>query len=295
MKWLDEVSGGREDFKMRFQEIGGAILSNDRKYKKIIFFNGVPNSGKSLSLNMLKDLVGKEFTSGLNLMQLGERFGTSALYRKRLNINGESSDIRASSVEILKSLSGNDLITAEFKGKDHFDFVNKAMLVFAANKPITIQGGNADQALLNRFLVLRFNNSIPTDRQDPELLEKLKEEYPAIAFWFVRGYERLAENEYMFTEVEDSDNIYDFVNDDNKDLNEFFNMCFELDMQSKTPTETIKSIYNKYCRENSMPPLAESRLHDFIQNSLHLKRDRFQLNGEQTRGYIGIRPVVDLF
>ena len=288
---IAEMSQRNEKWIYRLQEIFGIILSNDRSLKQIMFFIGVPNSGKTLLLNILKLLIGEEFTSALSLKTIGARFGTSGLYRKRLNICGESSDIYASSIELLKSLSGGDLINIEFKGKDFFEFVNEAILLFAANKKINIIGGSADQAFLNRLLVLNFNYSIPEDKQDRRLLEKLKSELGAIAVWAIEGYKRLVANNYIFTEAEVD--VNDYFEDENTHLREFTLNCLIEDTEAKTPTINILQAYSQYCRNNSIIPLSNDRVHDFLKNELKLKNDRFQIKGEQTRGYLGIRVRIN--
>lgn len=72
-------------------------------------------------------------------------------------------------------------------------------------------------------------------------------------------------------------------------FSEFSKSCLIAEPEAKTPTKIIIQAYRKYCRDNNISPLSDEKVHEYLQKELGLKNSRFQVNGIQSRGYIGIR------
>lgn len=66
------------------------------------------------------------------------------------------------------------------KGKDPFEFVFRGKLIFAGNVLPTSRDADVTNAFLERLTVLAFTQSVPKDKQDPDLLQKLLLEKDAI-------------------------------------------------------------------------------------------------------------------
>jgi putative DNA primase/helicase len=75
-------------------------------------------------------------------------------------------------------LTGGDEVQARFMRQDFWKYVPKFKLVVAGNNKPRLR--TVDEAIKRRINLIPFNATIPADKRDPDLSEKLKTEAPAI-------------------------------------------------------------------------------------------------------------------
>ncbi len=85
----------------------------------------------------------------------------------------------------LKNLTGGDKISARFMRQDFFEFFPQFKLFVAGNHKPAIR--NIDEAMRRRLHMIPFTVTIPPDRRDPRLTEKLLAERDGILAWAVQG------------------------------------------------------------------------------------------------------------
>ena len=73
---------------------------------------------------------------------------------------------------IFKALTGEDYITAERKNKNPFSFKPYARLLFSCNE-IPRNYGDRSEGFYRRLIIIRFENPVPPEKRDPNLIEKL--------------------------------------------------------------------------------------------------------------------------
>jgi P4 family phage/plasmid primase-like protien len=101
---------------------------------RIFFLLGSGSNGKSTYLKILRKFIGIEnCTTATFHWLVNSRFESSKLFKKLVCINGEENFKDIDDTGILKALTGEDAIAAEFKGVTGFNFVNYAKLVIACN------------------------------------------------------------------------------------------------------------------------------------------------------------------
>lgn len=121
---------------------------------------------------------------------------------------------------MVKSLSGDDEISARFLHGNPFTFKATAKLVMYGNdKPY---GDFTDAGLWLRMRLIHFNHTVPEIMRDKYLLSKLKEEMPGILNWALTGLEKWKTDELQTPDrvLDDSkeyrsslDNVSSFIND----------------------------------------------------------------------------------
>jgi putative DNA primase/helicase len=138
-------------------EWSGYNLTSDYSHQKALMLGGSSGSGKSQYLLVLGALVGSRNISAVNLQSLGDnRFAAAGLYGKLANICADLSSHELSMTGIFKQLTGGDVVRAEKKHKDAFEFNNLAKLSFSANEiPAT---RDATSAFFDRWIIVRFPN-----------------------------------------------------------------------------------------------------------------------------------------
>lgn len=92
----------------------------------------------------------------------------------------------------VKKLTGGDTLTANFMHQNHFDFRPTAKFVLFTNHKPRIK--STDNGIRRRIVLIPFEVTIPSDKQDLSLLETLlREEGPGILRWIVEGARELNE------------------------------------------------------------------------------------------------------
>jgi putative DNA primase/helicase len=85
----------------------------------------------------------------------------------------------------VKLLTSPDVVSARFMRGDYFSFrPSHSLFLLGNHRPEARSGG---PAFWRRLRLLPFVRSVPEDRQDPHLPERLQEEAPAVLAWIVRG------------------------------------------------------------------------------------------------------------
>lgn len=177
-KFLKFAIPDADDRKMLL-EFGGLSTTPDTRQQKFLMLCGEGGTGKSVAIQLLENMAGRNNVSSVELHDLNKRFSAFALVGKILN---SCADLRTEAVEdsgMVKKLTGEDWIQVEAKGKDSFAFRNYSKMLFSTNELPTITGERTN-GFYRRLLVIEINKR--PDKEDTELLDKLLTELP----YFVR-------------------------------------------------------------------------------------------------------------
>lgn len=196
-KFLNEVAPD-QDTQILLQEILGYSISPLNNAKKSFILYGESNTGKSIFLGLITGLLGQENVSAVPFQQLDNRFSTASLYGKTVNVCADLPKGAINDDSVFKQLTGGDIMKAEFKGQDEFEFVNTAKLIFSTNS-LPENYGDEGNAFYNRLILIPFNQVIPEEKQDKTLNLKLQQELDYIFMWGLEGLERLIQNNMKFS------------------------------------------------------------------------------------------------
>lgn len=85
----------------------------------------------------------------------------------------------------VKAITGGDKVSARFMRQDFFEYLPQFKLVIAGNHKPSIR--NVDEAMKRRLHLIPFTVTIPPERRDGKLTEKLLKERDGILAWAVEG------------------------------------------------------------------------------------------------------------
>jgi P4 family phage/plasmid primase-like protien len=85
----------------------------------------------------------------------------------------------------VKNLTGGDKISARFMRQDFFEFFPQFKLFVAGNHKPAIR--NIDEAMKRRLHLIPFTITVPPERRDKHLQQKLLAERDGILAWAVQG------------------------------------------------------------------------------------------------------------
>ena len=235
------------------QKACGYALSGDVSEQCLFILWGTGANGKSTFLNVLLQLFGDYGCStGIETFTKKNKEQSNDLARlkgARLVTTSEIEQGSPMSESLIKSVTGEDALTARFLYGEYFSFKPTFKIFMATNHKPKIRG--ADNGIWRRIKMIPFTVTIPPEQRDKKLTEKLIAENSGILNWLIQGYAmwkkegleepeavRQANEEYRM----DMDAVGTFVND-----------CLEIDASLKwrLHTKLLYETYIKWCNKNN--------------------------------------------
>lgn len=292
-RFIYQVTNGDKKLAKRIQEIFGIILSDIRDLKVIFYFIGKKDTGKSILLNLLEKIIGKDSCSHVSLSDFNKPVNVARLHKKKLNTCGETGELTLSRLDLIKAATGNDVITGEHKYQAPFEFTNRSAMLFAGNNLPNTRGIDSMNAFIDRLVIVPFDHPVPKEKQDINLLEKLIEEKSFIVKWAVEGLQRLIRNNYKFTSCEQVESHLNQYLKDEKSVELFIDECCVQGQNLKIYSQHLLDAYEDFCGEINILPVSDKVFHKTLQSLEGIRHARFRLNDENRKGYIGLDLRID--
>ena len=240
-----------EDIK-KVQEWFGVHLPRRYVKKKASLFHGPPDTGKTITLNLLTKFLGSNI-SGLSIQEIGrgKPFDLMVLKDKDANICDDLSSSDINTVGGFKKAVGDGFIDGEMKFGDKFKFRNTAKNTNACNKIPAPKEDIDDLAYYGRILLFPVDNVIPLEKQDDKLLEKLTtpEELSGLLNWAIEGYIRLQKQNRFSNDKAPEETKFLMIKGGNS-LAEFSSEVLIESPGLKISKEVLYRIYCKWCMEH---------------------------------------------
>ena len=194
-KFISEVFNGDVEMVEFIQRMGGYSLTGSIKEQKLFFLQGSGSNGKSVFLDVLRNLGGTyshNLPSEALMTSRNEGHPTmfAALHGKRIAISSEIEESAHWAESRIKALTGDESLTARFMHKDFFTFNISHKHVIAGNFKPRLKGD--DFAMVRRMVLVPFAQRFEGERRDNNLPDKLKAEYSGILAWFIEGARKWA-------------------------------------------------------------------------------------------------------
>ena len=192
-QWLDflnTIMEGNEDTIGFLQRAVGYSLTEDDREQCLFILHGTGKNGKSTFLSTIKYILGSyaeqaEVRTFLAQKNEGIRDDLADLKGARLVVAVESARNHQFAEQLLKAMTGGDQMKARHLYASAFTFEPKFKLWIATNHKPTIKG--KDEGIWRRIKLIPFNYSVPKDKLDRNLKNKLNTELPGILKWAIQG------------------------------------------------------------------------------------------------------------
>jgi len=167
--FADWVGEGKKD--LLYQIVAYCLLPA-YPIHRVFFLVGDGMNGKSTFLRFLQKFLGPTncVASDLELI-LNNQFEVARLYKKLVCFVGETNFAMLKKTSILKRITGEDAIGAQFKYKDSFDFINYAKIIISTNSLPAVN--DRTKGFFRRALIIEFPNYFPETGND--IVDKIPE------------------------------------------------------------------------------------------------------------------------
>lgn len=189
--FLDSIFGGNRDVIRYMQKIIGMSLTGDISERLIFILFGSGANGKSTFIRVITDLLG-EYSANINPNALfrhsagvGPLSAIAGLRGARFITSIEPEEGKKLNESLIKSITGNDWISARYLYGNYFTLQIEGKLFLVTNyKPIIKE---TLPAIWDRVRLIPFDVTIPADKRDKGLYERLKQELSGILNWALEG------------------------------------------------------------------------------------------------------------
>ncbi len=254
--YLETLTSGDKDVERLLLEYMGLVISNIPGYtvKAALFLTGAGDTGKSKYLELLARLIGADNYSETDLSKIEERFGTFALWGKRLAGSGDMSYMSIRELKTFKKITGGDQVGFEQKGKDTFTGQYNGCLLFCCNETPKF-GGDQGEHVYERIIIVPCSNVIPKEKRDPQLLEKILPERSAIIYKAVLALREFMGRGYKFNIPEVCKAAREAYKIENNSVLQFLEECTvpreHSDSNIFTTTGSMFSAYKAWAAQNN--------------------------------------------
>lgn len=226
-RFIRETTGGDGGLIRFLQQSAGYSLTGEMVEQCFWFLYGSGANGKSVFSETLDALAGSyaaRADDSILVASPNAKPGPSLarLPGVRLLLGRETAEGQRLNENVVKDLTGGDTITAEAKYGAPFDFQPVCKLWMYGNHKPAIRG--TDQGIWRRVRLVPFTVTVPAEKRDGKLCDKLRSELPGILNWAMHGLNDWASNGRKLAVPEcvkaagdeyrsDSDWLGDFITD----------------------------------------------------------------------------------
>ncbi|GHV06141.1 phage protein [Spirochaetia bacterium] len=251
-KFIREIMNYNADLMQFLQTAAGWSLTGDTSEQSMFILWGSGANGKSTFLTTVMRILGDYAIAASTdtfMKKSGEQISNdiARLRGTRFVTTAEAEQGKRLSETLIKQITGNDTMTARFLYGEYFDFVPTFKIFMATNHKPLIKG--TDNGIWRRIKLIPFTTTIPAEKQDKHLDQKLLEEGPGILNWLIEGTRRwfadgLASPPAISSATEEYRNEMDV-------LGSFIKECCVQSPGVSIRTRELFKAYQEWCDENN--------------------------------------------
>lgn len=294
-QFVKEIASGDEDIATLLEEYGGYCLSGDSCWpQKALFMVGEGANGKSVYMEILGELAGKEAHAAVPLQDLEKDTARYRLVNKLFNYSEETSTRALQDSSIFKTLVNGGAMQVKQLYVQPYEVDNRAKLVMSANEMPRNQ--DMTHGFFRRLLLVelkrQFNPGDPD--HDPFVKEKLRQELPGICNRLMKAYNNVQERRTFSaegkvrTEIQKlkmtSDTVYMFVHEH-----------VEIEDEESTSTVKVSEVYEHYRQMCEVKGFRALNITHFGRQLLRIdkrfddRKTRINVGGARTYVYKGVK------
>ncbi|MCU4879350.1 phage/plasmid primase, P4 family [Bacillus cereus] len=188
-----KTPAGEADYELinYLQKAIGYSLTGVTKEQVMFFLFGNGRNGKSTFINIIQDLLG-DYGRQTNSDTFLKKRNDSGINNDVARLDGarfvsavESEEGQQLSEALVKQITGGEKMSARFLRQEYFEFTPEFKVFFTTNHKPIVKG--SDEGIWRRIMLIPFTVTIPKDKIDYDLPDKLAKEMPGVLRWAVEG------------------------------------------------------------------------------------------------------------
>ena len=190
LEFLARVTNADVELQRFLQRVLGYSLTGSTRDQALFFGYGTGANGKTVFTSTVSGILG-DYHCAAPIETLTatsvDRHPTELadLRGARLVTAVETEEGRRWAESRIKMLTGGERVKARFMRQDLFEFKPQLKLFITGNHKPGLR--SVDEAMRRRIHLIPFTVTIPPGDRDPDLIEKLMDEWPGILRWMIEG------------------------------------------------------------------------------------------------------------
>jgi len=313
LEFLRDSVRSEEDIKKLQEFVGYTLMPWTTKHEKALMLVGPTNSGKSVFLNVVRELLGSDNVAQQSLKDICDtKWALHNLIDTIANIDYDLNADEIKNVGKAKKVISGEPQTVEQKYGQPFDYTPKQKHLYSANE--TPKVDEDEEAFYDRWITIVFPTTVPNEEQNKDLVDELttEEEMKKILSWALAGQKRLKKQgsftgqngPYAQKELwkEFGDSVEQFVSrylvtrsqkvrqlksEDNYDKEEAKNLDMRLTRGN------AYSLYEKFAVGTDRDLRKKQALYEQIKQLRGVKEAKLSVNGARERGFKNVELKSD--
>lgn len=242
-------------------EMFGYYLLPKTKEPAAFYIYGPARSGKSVMLDLVRELIGDQFACSFSLQSLtSDKYTVAELAGKRINIQDEDESEFILS-DKFKALISQNKMQAERKYGTPFTFRPRCKLLFGSNQLPMFK--NVDDGLMRRLRFVEFKHPLDPKEQDKNILQKLEQELPGIVQKAMKSAQAFMERKEEFNFPQSALATAEQFSIESEPAITFFYETYQINRDAPrdevpsahwTSFKDIYRAYKEWCKENGKFP-----------------------------------------
>lgn len=258
--FLDSIAGGDADVVAALKEVMGACMCSKRVLSQSPMLigraggaSGKASNGKSTFINWLRQILGTENVSSLDISTLGQRFQAGRVVGKLANLGDDIPDgfLKGDELSIFKKLVTGDAIYTDVKNGDGYEFRPTAAMVFSMNSVPRLS--DTTDGIFRRLAFIPFRRRFApgTPGFDPDMAAKLSK--PDVlkrgAALGLLGLAELIEAGSLAAIPDMAVEVEEVRQDNDSVTRWLFEECVEVADVDGRPTSKVFNEYYEWCKD----------------------------------------------
>lgn len=279
---FDELLGRTENAEPLKAWIGSLLVAQSER-QQYVWLWGTGSNGKSSLANFLARVMGRGYRSE-QPPAAQDRFWTSGIVGARLVVFPDCNNQNFVTSGLFKSLTGDDPVRIEHKGRQPFSMQLQPKFMFLSNTDPLLSSGEADRrrAIYCRMASLPEGTKlVPSGQYN----ERLWREGPGFIEACIKAYTTLTEGEHGRIPVDTTglDQLIEWSESEN-DL--IFEKYLELDPAGKVPSRVISYLLKE---EGFKTQFDKSKFYRWLEMKYRIQRKAIKTDQGKTKYLVGVK------
>lgn len=255
-KFLLDVMSGDEELAETIKEYAGYCISGETNWlQKSLLIVGDGANGKSVLMEILGDVVGKDNHTAISMRDLAKDTMRYHLARSLFNYSEETGVKDLADSSVFKLLTSGGVMSVKQLYAQPYAVQNRAKIILSANEmPYSNDSSNG---LLRRLAIIRFKRTFKhgDEGHDYFIKDKLRLELPGICNELIAAYRKLKDRGHLTGMAKLTEELEEYRNDNDTAL------MFIRDMLVPTEGAHVKALeaYEMYvamCEQYGFKPMS---------------------------------------
>jgi P4 family phage/plasmid primase-like protien len=259
---------------------------------------GTAGGGKGTFIRVLRGIIGADNVGALRTQLLCERFELGRFLGRTLLYGADVPDdfLNHRGASILKSLTGGDPVTLEFKNSNEAPgILCKFNVIVTCNSRLTVHLEGDTDAWRRRLVIVEYRNPKP-EKVIVDLSEQiLAHEASGVLNWAVEGFEKLRADGFQLHLTPAQQKLVDDLLLESESHVVFVRESLVRDSEEQLTVADCYAAYVEFCNEHGWRALTRNKFGVVIgdtvvhQFGITIRHDVPDIDGKAQRGWKGVR------